>query len=44
MGADPISLIWRIRMWLAGQFFLLAGRLDSAYDVWLDDTLPRRHP
>jgi hypothetical protein len=32
----------RLRSWLAGKFFLLAGRLDPAYDVWLDDA-PRRH-
>lgn len=30
-----------LRGWLAGWLFSLAGRLDEAYDVWLDDA-PRR--
>lgn len=33
----------RFRQWLAGLLFRAAGRLDAAYDVWLDDA-PRRHP
>ena len=36
------TLLGRLRSWLAGRLFLLAGRLDSAYDVWLDDAPPRR--
>ena len=37
------SRMQRFRSWLAGLLFLAAGRLDSAYDVWLDDA-PPRHP
>lgn len=38
-----LSLITRLRIWLAGRCFLLAGRLfPEIYDVWLDDA-PRRH-
>lgn len=36
-----IGLMERLRSWLAGWLFALAGKLDSAYDVWLDDA-PRR--
>jgi hypothetical protein len=36
------SLLTRIRQKIAEWLFLAAGRLDSAYDVWLDDA-PRRH-
>jgi hypothetical protein len=36
-----MTRLQRIRSWLAGRLFLLAGRLDSSYDVWLDDA-PRR--
>lgn len=35
------SVVQRLRSWLAGWLFLMAGRLDSTYDVWLDDA-PRR--
>ena len=38
---SEITLTMRLRSWLAGVLFLLAGRLDAAYDVWLDDA-PRR--
>jgi len=31
-----------LRSWLAGLLFRAAGRLDSAYDVWLDNAEPRR--
>ena len=37
------TLIGRLRSWLAGRLFLLAGRLDESYDVWIDDA-PRRNP
>lgn len=37
----PTTWTMRLRSWLAGALFALAGRLDSAYDVWLDDA-PRR--
>ena len=37
------ALVQRFRSWLAGLLFLLAGRLDATYDVWLDDA-PRRRP
>jgi hypothetical protein len=42
MGSDN-PLIPRFRRWLAGILFTLAGKLDAAYDVWLDDA-PRRKP
>lgn len=29
-------LLTRLRYWMAGRLFLLAGRLDPVYDVWLD--------
>jgi hypothetical protein len=32
----------RVRSWLAGKLFALAGKLDESYDVWLDDA-PRRY-
>lgn len=35
------SLIQFLRSRLAGWLFSLAGKLDAAYDVWLDDA-PRR--
>ena len=35
------SIIRRVRSWLAERLFVLAGRLDETYDVWLDDA-PRR--
>jgi hypothetical protein len=35
------TFLVRLRSWLAGKLFVLAGRLDSAYDVWLDDASPR---
>lgn len=35
------TLIGRLRSWLAGQLFALAGRLDAAYDVWLDNAPSR---
>lgn len=38
----PVTLLMRVRSWIAGNLFALAGRLDPAYDVWLDDA-PRRH-
>lgn len=38
----PVTWTMRIRSWLAGRLFLLAGRLDPAYDVWLDNAEPRR--
>ncbi len=37
----PSSRLSRLRSWLAGKCFRLAGILDPAYDVWLDDA-PRR--
>lgn len=37
----PLSWSMRLRTALAGWLFSLAGRLDAAYDVWLDDA-PRR--
>ena len=36
-----LTLMQRFRSWLAGMLFLAAGKLDEAYDVWLDDA-PRR--
>lgn len=39
----PLSWSMRFRSWLAGKLFALAGKLDSAYDVWLDDA-SRRTP
>ena len=36
-----LTLSERFRSWLAGVLFALAGKLDEAYDVWLDDA-PRR--
>jgi hypothetical protein len=39
----PTTRMMRFRSWLAGMLFLLAGRLDEVYDVWIDDA-PRRHP
>lgn len=38
----PITVWMRLRSWLAGKLFVLAGRLDAAYDVWLDDA-PRKY-
>ncbi len=38
----PTTRMERVRAWLAGKLFLLAGKLDPAYDVWLDDA-HRRH-
>lgn len=35
------SRIDRIRETVAGWLFLLAGRVHSSYDVWLDDAPPR---
>jgi hypothetical protein len=32
----------RLRSWLAGWLFVLAGKLDESYDVWLDDAPSRR--
>jgi hypothetical protein len=37
----PTTRMMRLRTWLAGLAFRLAGILDPAYDVWLDDA-PRR--
>lgn len=37
----PTTRIQRLRAWLAGLLFAAAGKLDPAYDVWLDDA-PRR--
>jgi hypothetical protein len=37
------SRIQRIRSWLAGVAFTLAGRLDATYDVWLDDAPRKTH-
>jgi hypothetical protein len=37
----PTTWQRRFRSWLAGLLFALAGKLDAAYDVWLDDA-PRR--
>lgn len=37
----PLSLTERVREWLAGWLFVLAGKLDKSYDVWLDDAPPR---
>ena len=37
----PIPWHRRLRSWLAGKCFALAGKLDESYDVWLDDA-PRR--
>lgn len=31
----------RFRYWLAARLFLLAGRVHSSFDVWLDEA-PRR--
>jgi hypothetical protein len=39
----PLTRWMRLRSWLAGGFFLMAGYLDPAYDVRLDDA-PPRHP
>lgn len=39
---DPLRRITRLRLWLAGLAFTLAGRLHPLYDVWLDDALPRK--
>lgn len=36
-----LTLGERLRSWLAGLLFSLAGKLDESYDVWLDDA-PRR--
>jgi hypothetical protein len=38
----PPTLLGRFRSWLAGTLFLLAGRIDRTYDVWLDEAEPRR--
>lgn len=43
MTPDGPGLVRRACSWLAGVLFLLAGRLDERYDVWLDDA-PRRTP
>jgi hypothetical protein len=43
MSDKPDTLIARLRRWLAGLAFTLAGILDPMYDVWLDDA-PRRKP
>jgi hypothetical protein len=37
----PTTRMERLRSWLAGWLFVLAGKLDESYDVWLDDA-PRR--
>lgn len=39
--SSAASLVRRFRSWLAGLLFITAGRLDEAYDVWLDNA-PRR--
>jgi hypothetical protein len=36
-----LSLAMRLRSKVAGWLFVLAGKLDESYDVWLDDA-PRR--
>jgi hypothetical protein len=41
MNDDQFPILARIRRWLAGKLFLLAGRIDSTYDVWLDNAEPR---
>lgn len=41
MSGDPQAA--RLRSWLAGVLFVLCGKLDPAYDVWLDNA-PRREP
>lgn len=41
MSQDGPGIIQRIRSWVAGVLFLTAGRLDSTYDVWLDNAEPR---
>lgn len=33
----PLTRMMRLRSWLAGCAFALAGKLDPSYDVWLDD-------
>lgn len=33
----PLTFTMRLRSWLAGCAFSLAGKLDPAYDVWLDN-------
>ena len=38
---SELTLSQRFRSWLAGWLFTLAGKLDEAYDVWLDDA-PRK--
>ena len=43
MSDRPLPLLQRLRSWIAGVLFLTAGRLDPAFDVWLDDAEPR-HP
>ena len=35
------TLGMRLRSWLAGWLFVLCGKLDPAYAVWLDD-VPRK--
>lgn len=37
----PTTRMMRLRSWLAGKLFRLAGKLDESYDVYLDDA-PRR--
>lgn len=37
----PTTWTMSLRSTLAGWLFLLAGKLDVAYDVWLDDA-PRK--
>jgi hypothetical protein len=41
MSKTPVFT--RLRGWLAERLFLLAGRLDTTYDVFLDEA-PLRHP
>jgi hypothetical protein len=36
-----LTMMMRLRTWLAGWLFVLAGKLDDSYDVYLDDA-PRR--
>ncbi len=40
---SKLTLLGRFRGWLAGWLFVVAGKLDESYDVWLDDA-PRRTP
>jgi hypothetical protein len=40
----PTTRMERLRSWLAGWLFVLAGKLDESYDVWLDEAPSRRDP